>query len=33
MGQGILIDADQLNENDEVREVIKHGTLNIVLLG
>lgn len=33
MGQGILMDADQLNENDEVREVIKHGTLNIVLLG
>lgn len=33
MGQGILIDADQLNENDEVQEVIKHGTLNIVLLG
>lgn len=33
MGQGISMDAGQLNENDEVREVIKHGTLNIVLLG
>lgn len=33
MGQGIWIDSDQLNENDEIREVIKHGTLTIGFIG
>lgn len=33
MGQGIWIDSEQLNENDEIREVIKHGTLTIGFIG
>ena len=33
MGQGVWIDSDQLDWNDEVREVIKHGTLSIGFIG
>lgn len=33
MGQGIWIDSDKLNWEDEVREVIKHGTLSIGFIG
>ena len=33
MGQGIWIDSDGLNPDDEVREVIKHGSLTIGFVG
>ena len=33
MGQGVWLDSDKLNWNDEVREVIKHGTLSIGFIG
>ena len=33
MGQGIWIDSDQLSPDDEVREVIKHGTLTLGFIG
>lgn len=33
MGQGIWIDSDKLNPNDEVREVLKHGTLTCGFIG
>ena len=33
MGQGVWIDSDQLDWNEEVREVIKHGTLSIGFIG
>ncbi|OIP48486.1 MAG: anaerobic ribonucleoside-triphosphate reductase [Fibrobacteres bacterium CG2_30_45_31] len=33
MGQGVWIDSDKLNWNDEVREVLKHGTLSIGFIG
>ena len=33
MGQGIWLDSDKLNSNDEVREVLKHGTLTIGFIG
>lgn len=33
MGQGIWIDSENLSENDEVAEVLKHGTLTIGFIG
>ena len=33
MGQGVWIDSDKLKWNDEVREVLKHGTLSIGFIG
>ncbi|MCH5190606.1 MAG: anaerobic ribonucleoside triphosphate reductase [Oscillospiraceae bacterium] len=33
MGQGIWIDSDKLGIDDEVREVLKHGTLTIGFIG
>ena len=33
MGQGVWIDSDKLGWNDEVREVLKHGTLSIGFIG
>jgi len=33
MGQGIWIDSDELTEEMEVREVLKHGTLSVGFIG
>lgn len=33
MGQGVWLDSDTLGPNDEVREVLKHGTLSIGFIG
>lgn len=33
MGQGIWIDSDKLSREDEIREVLKHGTLSIGFIG
>lgn len=33
MGQGIWIDSDKLDKDDEVREVLKHGTLSLGFIG
>ena len=33
MGQGIWIDSDKLSINDEVGEVLKHGTLSVGFIG
>ena len=33
MGQGIWIDSDKLSIDDEVREVLKHGTLSLGFIG
>lgn len=33
MGQGVWLDAEKLDWNDEIREVIKHGTLSIGFIG
>ena len=33
MGQGVWLDSDKLNWNDEVREVLRHGTLTIGFIG
>ena len=33
MGQGVWLDSDKLSPNDEVREVLKHGTLSIGFIG
>lgn len=33
MGQGVWIDSDKLGPNDEVREVLKHGTLTMGFIG
>jgi len=33
MGQGVWIDSEKLKPNDEVREVLKHGTLAIGFIG
>lgn len=33
MGQGIWIDSDKLSPDDEVREVLKHGTLTLGFIG
>lgn len=33
MGQGVWIDSDKLSPDDEVREVLKHGTLTLGFIG
>ncbi len=33
MGQGVWIDSDKLSWNDEVREVLKHGSLSVGFIG
>lgn len=33
MGQGIWIDSEKLNSNDEIREILKHGTLTMGFIG
>ncbi len=33
MGQGVWLDSDKLGAQDEVREVLKHGTLSIGFIG
>ncbi len=33
MGQGVWLDSDKLSPNDEVREVLKHGTLSLGFIG
>jgi len=33
MGQGVWMDSDKLDWNDEVREIIKHGTMSIGFIG
>jgi len=33
MGQGVWIDSDKLKWDDEVREVLKHGTLSVGFIG
>ena len=33
MGQGVWIDSDKLSPEDEIREVIKHGTMSIGFIG
>ncbi|HHZ05184.1 MAG TPA: anaerobic ribonucleoside triphosphate reductase [Clostridiales bacterium] len=33
MGQGVWIDSEKLSPNDEVREVLKHGTLTLGFIG
>ena len=33
MGQGVWLDSDKLGWNDEVREVLKHGTLSVGFIG
>ncbi|MBQ6335648.1 MAG: anaerobic ribonucleoside triphosphate reductase [Ruminococcus sp.] len=33
MGQGVWIDSDKLSIDDEVREVLKHGTLSLGFIG
>jgi len=33
MGQGIWLDSEKLGRNDEIREILKHGTLSIGFIG
>ena len=33
MGEGVWIDSEKLSLNDEVREVLKHGTLSVGFIG
>lgn len=33
MGEGIWIDSENLNYDDEIREIIKHGTLSVGFIG
>ena len=33
MGQGVWIDSDKLSENDNIAEILKHGTLSIGFIG
>ena len=33
MGQGVWMDSEKLKPNDEVREVLKHGTLSVGFIG
>ena len=33
MGQGVWIDSDKLNSEDNIREVLKHGTLSMGFIG
>lgn len=33
MGEGVWIDSDKLDYNDEIREILKHGTLSVGFIG
>ena len=33
MGQGVWLDSEKLGRDDEVREVLKHGTLTVGFIG
>lgn len=33
MGEGVWIDSDKLDRDDEIREVLKHGTLSVGFIG
>ena len=33
MGQGVWIDSEKLGKNDQVREILKHGTLSVGFIG
>jgi len=33
MGQGVWLDSEKLNPNDEVRDILRHGTLSIGFIG
>ena len=33
MGEGVWLDSDKLGYNDEIREVLKHGTLSVGFIG
>ena len=33
MEQGVWLDSDELKPDDEVREVLKHGTLTVGFIG
>ena len=33
MGQGIWLGSDQLGPNDDIREILKHGTLAVGFIG
>ena len=33
MGEGVWIDSEKLKSNDEIREVLKHGTLSVGFIG
>ena len=33
MGQGVWLDSEKLKWDDEVREVLKHGTLSVGFIG
>jgi len=33
MGQGVWLDSEKLGPNDEIREILKHGTLSIGFIG
>lgn len=33
MGQGIWLDSDKLKYDDEIAEVLKHGTLSVGFIG
>ena len=33
MGQGIWLDSDTLDKDDEIREILKHGTLSVGFIG
>ncbi len=33
MGEGVWIDSDKLDYNEEVREVLRHGTLSVGFIG
>ncbi len=33
MGQGVWLDSDKLNQEDNIRDVLKHGTLSIGFIG
>ena len=33
MGEGVWIDSEKLNSHDEIREVLKHGTLSVGFIG
>ena len=33
MGQGVWLDSDKLDYEDEIGEILKHGTLSIGFIG